>query len=212
MLYYMDHLDNLLQEGMDSFETFLSCERYAKAMKYRYPIDQLQSILAYVLLRYALIVEHDYLGFPSFQRGESGKPILSELPQVYFNVAHCKTGVACVLDTDPVGVDIQNYVPYDEELVPYFMSEEEKKVARTHQSSFFFTRTWALKESYGKWLGVGILYDMADYTAIQGQGNGYFNSSFMMPNFVLATTTRDPQFPQRVTWMEIKRCLSCQFI
>lgn len=208
MLYYMDRLGRMLEEGITRFDAFLSVDRREKMKKYLFPIDQLQSVLVYVLLRYALSKEYGYRDYPTMQKDDQGKPQLAELPNLYFNVAHCKTGVACLLDTASVGVDIQDYVPFDEGLLPYFMSEEEKKKAMEKRSSVYFTRTWALKESYGKWLGAGILYDMPGYTVSEGQCEGYFNSSFLMPGFVLATTSVTPQFPQHVTPMEVTSWLS----
>lgn len=204
----MDRLDHMLEEGIEHFDAFLSDDRRIKMKKYRFPIDQLQSALVYILLRYALVQEYGFRNYPTMKKNGQGKPQLAELPYLYFNLAHCKTGVACLLDTAPVGVDIQNYVPFDEELLPYFMSSSEKKKAMQNRSSVYFTRTWALKESYGKWLGAGILYDMPGYTVFEGQGKGYFNSSFLMPGFVLATTAESPQFPQYVTVQDVTSCLS----
>ncbi|MDR1002610.1 MAG: 4'-phosphopantetheinyl transferase superfamily protein [Oscillospiraceae bacterium] len=98
---------------------------------------------------------------PEFTYQKEKKPILEKNRDIHFNLTHCDTGVACGVSGMPIGVDIQDITSYDAQIANYFMSSNELlAVENATNKSDVFTLLWALKESYTKYLGTGILCDL----------------------------------------------------
>ena len=153
---------------MEELLPYVSSERRDRANKYRFRSDRVQSVLAFVLLRIALDTEYGCRMMPRLAAMATGKPYLANLPNVHFNLSHCKKGVACGISDSVLGVDIQDYVRFKESLATQFMSENELQAARAGDADTAFTRLWSMKESYGKYTGRGICYDMPGFTAVEG--------------------------------------------
>ena len=81
---------------------------------------------------------------PTIYKDEKGKPYLDK---DYISISHSGEYVVVAISEKEIGVDIQK-IEYREKVVSLF-SEEVK-------DAHMFTRLWALKESYGKYLGIGL--------------------------------------------------------
>lgn len=175
---------------MEALLPYVSLQRRERARKYRFRSDRVQSILAFVLLRIALDTEYGCRMMPSLTLMPTGKPYLADMPDVHFNLSHCKKGVACGISDSALGVDIQDYVCFKESLAKQFMSEKELHAAKAGDAGTAFTRLWSMKESYGKYTGRGICYDMPGYTAVEGvTANGCVCQSHILENFVISVTS-----------------------
>lgn len=89
----------------------LSAARRERVLAMKNEAAQVRSILAELLLRHALRTEYGRSDLPNVQTGEKGKPFFPDRPDLCFNLSHCKTAVACVLDRAPAGVDVQEVRP-----------------------------------------------------------------------------------------------------
>ncbi|MBE6984233.1 MAG: 4'-phosphopantetheinyl transferase superfamily protein [Ruminococcaceae bacterium] len=191
MLYYIDKIGQLDDEFVSSLLPYLSSERLEYQSRYRFSIDRTQSILAYILLRIGLAEDYGIFEMLRLEKAQTGKPYLADFPEIYFNLSHCKKGVACGVAGFELGVDIQDYVPFDEGIAKQFMTLEEIKRAKSDASGREFTRIWALKESYGKWSGDGICYDLTSQAAVEGIApNGMFSRCYMLADFALSITAK----------------------
>ena len=94
------------------------------------------------------ILKNKYIG--SYHLNEFGKPISEEK---YFNISHSHGYIALVIDTVPVGIDIEKIRPVDNDLKDYISSPEEKEYIHDDQSFF---EIWTSKESLVKANGKGI--------------------------------------------------------
>lgn len=186
MLYYIDNIDGI---NTDAFLPYLSDERLAYQNRYRFEIDRKQSILAYILLRVGLMEEYGITTLPKLGKTERGKPHLIDHSEIYFNLSHCKKGIACAISDQEVGVDIQDYVPFDEGIAKQFMTPQEIGLAKSDPTDREFTRIWTLKESWGKRNGMGICYELTSTPAIEGLlTDGAISKCTMLRDFAISVT------------------------
>ena len=142
MIYFFDDYKNFSAEN---FLKFLPKDRQKRFEKLKRKIDRDNCVIAYLLLRLALKEN----GIENFEIsvGKNGKPFLNG-NGLFFNISHCAEGVAVVLDTAPVGIDVQETGGFNEKVAKRFFDEDEnKKINASPDRAEAFTRIWTLKES-----------------------------------------------------------------
>ena len=156
---------------LDQYLDLLPPERREKALRYRNPTDRHHCILSYLLLRHALKMRFG-LHNSRIAVTERGKPFLPDYPEVHFNLSHCPKGCVVGVSDVPIGVDVQDIRDFSPRLVQFCCSPEEKtRIAQSTQPNDEFTRIWAMKESYLKCSGCGIIRDLpsVDTTQLETQ-------------------------------------------
>lgn len=208
MVYYLDWIDAVDDLQLSRLLPYVSADRMQKAERYRFAIDRTQSVLAFLLLRASLYREHGFTAMPQLGGEVNHKPYLTNLSGVCFSLSHCKKGVACGISGGEIGVDIQEYVPYRDGIAEQFLSRQEQTAARLGNADREFTRLWTLKESYGKFIGYGICYDMPAHPALEGveQGGG-ISKCWLYHDFALAMTAETVTEPIRLTAEELTAIL-----
>lgn len=205
MVYYLDQVDRIEEREIQELLPFLSPERREAVSRYRFPKDRVQSVLAYLLLRYGLIKDHEIVSVPVIEKSPQGKPFLRDCPHIHFNLSHCEKAVACGFSHGPIGVDVQHMVPYKESLATYFMTENERKQAILGDSDRVFTRLWTLKECYGKYSGFGICYSMSEISVTEGHNDeGCFIQSYPLEGFYLSVCSREEQTIQNISFEQLR--------
>jgi 4'-phosphopantetheinyl transferase len=155
MVYIDDHLWDF---DLDAALQEISEERRQQALRYRHELGRRQCVLAYLLLKRALLREYGIEGNPAFDYGPHGKPLLVGRPDIHFNLSHCREAVACVVGDRPVGIDVECIGRYKEDLVRYTMSDaEQAAIAASAEPDVAFTRLWTMKEALLKCSGEGIV-------------------------------------------------------
>ncbi len=142
MIYFFDDYENFCAE---KFLKILPENRIEKYNRLKRNSDRDNCVVAYLLLRYALREN----GIDSFETevGANGKPFLKS-EKLFFNISHCAEGVAVVVDTEPVGIDVQEIGGFNEKVAKRFFNESEnKKINASPDKAKAFTRIWTLKES-----------------------------------------------------------------
>lgn len=101
-----------------------------------------------------------------------GKPYLEGVSGIYFNISHTSGLVACGIDQQEIGIDVEYIRPYDKRLMRRICTEEEiayicggNRVGEQIQNDRFF-RLWTLKESYLKATGQGLAVPMKEVSFI----------------------------------------------
>ncbi len=189
VVYFVEGIDKIDIKLINSLVPYVSAERIRKINGYRFITDQIQSLLAFILLRVGLYLECGIDQMPHFCIDENNKPHLVERDDIYFNISHCKKGVACGISDAEVGVDIQDYVKFDSSIAERFMSEEEQCQVKMGESDVEFTRIWTLKESYGKYIGKGICYSMHEHTVYEDIfADNHISKSFLLDSCVISFT------------------------
>jgi 4'-phosphopantetheinyl transferase len=139
----------------------LSPERKARIMRFRNQEDAIRSVLAEILLRYALTTDFGLHNCDiKFECSRYGKPRLTGLQNIRFNISHSGNWVGCIVAENEVGLDIENErydLPLDisEE---FFSLQEQRYItgAGDAESLKRFLQIWTLKESYAKAVGKGV--------------------------------------------------------
>ncbi|MBE6838284.1 MAG: 4'-phosphopantetheinyl transferase superfamily protein [Ruminococcus sp.] len=175
-LYFTSELD-----GFPTTEEMLSSlPRTCRERIERYNIhdDRRRSAICYTMLKKAL---KEHFGTNDFEISckEHGKPFLSGIDGVYFNLSHCKNACVCVVSDKEIGVDVQEVREYSEKTAMKVCCENElailEKVADKAEE---FTKIWAMKESLIKMHGDGFSYGLknadttnSDCTVVSKEGD-----------------------------------------
>lgn len=199
MLYYIDDIGQIDDSVQRRLLPYIPDQRLSYANTYKFRDNRVQSLTAYAALRAGLFIEFGYRTVPVFSVTATGKPYLANVSNIHFNLSHCKAGIACGIDESEIGVDIQEYIQYDESLGKYFLSPQENIDVQNGNSNVEFTKLWTLKESYGKYTGDGICYDMPGHFVKTGVcKDGCISDSFLFDSFVLSVTATKSMKPKRL--------------
>ena len=112
-----------------------------------------RDLLAKVLAKYNIkdeIIHNEY-----------GKPYLKN-NELYFSLSNSKCCSVCVISDKEIGVDIE-HITIKDRVLKRICTEEEFK---TIHNADDFTRLWVKKESYVKYLGIGIGYGLKNVDTI----------------------------------------------
>ena len=147
--------------------------RHEQAMRFKYYLGQRNCTLSYLLLQKGLAnlwgnsqslhhtPQDSLTSTEAFAYGEHGKPYLPSHPHTHFNMSHCNNAIACVVDTTPVGIDVEDLGRYSESVARYSMNDAEmQQILAAPDSDLAFTRLWTRKEAVLKLRGIGLTDDL----------------------------------------------------
>lgn len=141
-------------------EKMISVERRERIKKYRFDEDKKRSLLAEVLLRYALKKNFGIsCSQVQFVTNSFGKPMLKNVEQIHFNLSHSGDWVVCGVSDAPIGIDVETIKIKDLIIAKRFFTEDEyKDILRQPEEEKikYFFKLWTLKESYVKAEGKGL--------------------------------------------------------
>lgn len=160
-LYLEDDLQQYTAEHIENIIATFPPQRREVAMRYKFEQGRKESALAYLLLCKGLQEHYGICQMPSFSIGEHGKPSLTNHPDIFFNLSHCKHAILCALGNTPVGVDVERIGRYREELARHCMNEKElADIQTSNNREVTFTQLWTQKEALVKLWGTGITNDL----------------------------------------------------
>lgn len=134
--------------------------RLQKALSFRYDIDRFLCAKSFLMLEEMLRECFGLDCCPEFSYESGGKPYLREYPDVFFNISHCRKGIAVAVSDSPAGIDIEE-IQYDVDLASAILNPEEFSAVRdAERPDVKFTAFWTLKESFMKLTGTGLTDDM----------------------------------------------------
>jgi 4'-phosphopantetheinyl transferase len=157
MIYLIDNIASIPADIIHETYMLMPPERQQRAFRYRQEIDKQLCVLAYWLLLHGLKNEYGIITPPSFTYGENGKLYLTDHPDIFFNLSHCRAGVACAISDIEVGIDIQEIRPFDMAVAQRVCTYIElDRLAQCSEPERLFCELWTLKESYIKQQGGSI--------------------------------------------------------
>lgn len=169
--------------------------RLQSALSYRQEIDRFLCAKSFLMLEEMLRENYGLDYCPEFSYESNGKPYLLEYPDIFFNISHCRKGIAVVVSDSPSGIDIEE-IQYDENLAPVILNPEELAAVKgAEQKDVKFTSFWTLKESFLKLTGEGIKDNMKNVLSEVDGVN--FTTEVRRPEgyvLSLATKTRSSSF------------------
>lgn len=125
----------------------------------RYQHTAGRRLLKTALLRMGISIDLDFLSADEnliFEYGPSGKPFLSDLPDVHFNISHTKGLIVCAVGTAPVGIDTERIRPYPQSVLRKMTEKECLYIKQSDTPDEAFMRVWTMKEAMIKLTGEGL--------------------------------------------------------
>lgn len=170
MKWYKYDIRDLSQEEYEKWYSLMSLEKKQRVDRFRFVDDKKRTVAGEMLARKAIADWcHVLEGEIQFELSEYGKPFVIGL-DVEFNISHSGDMVVCAVDSQPVGIDIEQIRPIDFDVIKRICAEDEIayilednsrndifcKIADYLALTRFF-EVWTLKEAYGKLRGTGIM-------------------------------------------------------
>lgn len=136
-------------------------------------------------------LKRKYIG--EYHIDDNGKPLSNKC---YFNISHSHGVVVLVVDSVPVGVDIELIRPVEDDLKRFVTSEEEYIYIKDEQS---FYEIWTSKESLLKAVGTGLKDDLKTTPGLPIKGikqykdNIYYINNIKYQNYIISTSRKGDQ-------------------
>jgi len=147
--------------------SFVSEKRKLQIEKLFFHKDKTRCLFSELLLKYALFNSFDIrLSEKDIVYSDFGKPYLNSQPYK-FNISHSGDWVVCSVGNSKIGVDIEEIKNIDIKTVCFNFSEAEREYIECSDSkNEDFYKLWTLKESYLKYLGVGLNRSLSSFSIL----------------------------------------------
>lgn len=169
MKFYQYNIRDLSDEKYIHYYSLMSEEKKRRVDRFRFEDDKKRTVVGEMLARRAI---SEWCGVPeesiAFEIAEHGKPYAKDL-NIEFNISHSADMVVCVVDDNPVGVDIEKIRPVDLNTAKRIFSDDEigyifGGVPGIEDYNHYlndavlqrFFELWTKKEAYGKLVGTGL--------------------------------------------------------
>lgn len=158
---YATNINDIVEERkIRSFYNMVSIDKRKKLDKYKKKDDFLRSLYADIIVRKKIerISNIDCRDL-QFYENIYGKPYVSGIENIYFNISHSGKWVVVIVSNFECGIDVEAISePYPLLVKRYFHELEYQKflnLTEKEQIAYFY-ELWVLKESYVKWRGTGL--------------------------------------------------------
>ena len=147
----------------ENIKDLLPVDKYREIISYNDYKDICRSVLGIALVKvYLNICEYR---IDSKLKYTDGKPEICGAG-IEFNISHSGNWVTCAYSKNKIGVDIEKK-NYSERVLERCFNETEKKyIKQSHNYEKMmnnYTKSWTIKESYIKYLGIGLRYGMKKF-------------------------------------------------
>lgn len=164
---------------------------------------QKEKVKEYSLRKKQNILLSEYLLYNYFFSNEEffynqyGKPYLKNK---YFNISHVDNYLLLGIADEEIGVDMQK-ITFKKNVEKLF-SEEEQNLLKTAKEKMF-TRYWVLKESYAKYLGVGISKKILQETI--KKKDVYFYEYEDLNGYMIAVCLKNKYPKERINYLTLNK-------
>ncbi|QUI23831.1 4'-phosphopantetheinyl transferase superfamily protein [Vallitalea pronyensis] len=135
---------------------------------------------------------------PNICSNEYGKPFIDSRFRFQYSISHSDRWVVCVINDQPIGIDIERIKPIDLRIVDRFFSKSEQKFlaeSNINERLERFYTIWTLKESYIKAVGKGLFLPLDSFSVKKTREEIYeVECNNEDHEFYLATYKRFPYF------------------
>ena len=160
MIVYIADINDFDAQFFCDAQKLLPKRKIEEVQKITHETSRHETVLVWTLLRFALSKKGISV-FPLLSFSERGKPFF-EADNLFFNLSHSKGKVCAVISAvGETGVDIQKKSTFSKNMKERVFNDSECLLGKKQpDESAFFTRLWAIKESYLKTTGTGIAFDI----------------------------------------------------
>lgn len=169
-----------------------SPERQKKADSYRRCEDSLRCVVADGLLRHVLGT-----GQYTVETEPGGKPRIAGRPDFHFNLSHAGDWVVLAWGSTPVGVDVERIredMDYRAVARRFFSPEEQRAVEEAESPLRRFHEIWTGKESWLKYTGTGLKYDLRAFSALSLGDKLHLFTPELAEGYCLSLCTEEAQY------------------
>ena len=167
-------LPELTQNEFEALLLLISQEKQERIKKFHFFKDARNCLLGDVLARNEICratgLSSKHL---EFSVNSYGKPLLTNIPHIHFNISHAGHYVACALADEPVGIDIEVINLPDMKIAERFFTSDEITYIMSGDHMLRFYEVWTKKESRIKWEGKGLHKSLRSFSVFdpceQGQ-------------------------------------------
>lgn len=167
MISIFDDMTQVTEAEVQRMLPLVDEQRRNEALRYKHVFGQFACLKSWLMLKELLTP----LGINDLKMdfNKHGKPFLAHHPEVHFNLSHCKNGIAVVVDSSPVGIDIESFRHSNLALIEKTMNPAEVEQIFTSDAPVeVFTQYWTKKEAVLKLRGTGIVNDL--HHVLDGKG------------------------------------------
>ena len=168
MVSLFDDMNLVTENEVQRMLPLVNEQRRKEALRYKHLFGQFTCLKSWLMLKELL--EPLWITDMEMRHNKHGKPYLVHHPDVHFNLSHCKNGIAVVVDSAPVGIDIESFRRVNDALLCRTMNGEEQAIIQASEKpNETFIAYWTKKEAVLKLRGTGISTDLHHVL----DGNGY---------------------------------------
>ena len=167
MISLFDDMAQVTEAEVQHMLPLVDEQRRTEALRYKHLFGQFSCLKSWLMLQELT----KPLGITDLEMhyNEHGKPFLVHHPEVYFNLSHCKNGIAVAVDFSPIGIDIESFHSGSLALVHKTMNPAEAAwIQASSDPTETFTQYWTKKEAVVKLRGTGITDDL--HHVLDGKG------------------------------------------
>ncbi len=183
-IYFID-VSIISKEQCLEISQYISKERQGRIRKINAEGNKKRNVFSEALLRYALI-KHGIFQMPVIHKTSQGKPYIQH-DNVHFSISHAGKWVCVVVSNQEIGIDIE-YIRSSIKVASKFSEEEHNYIMQgdVKQQNERFTEVWTKKESYLKYLGVGLVKPLVSFSTI-GYGRHVVDNGFLQKHIHIDT-------------------------
>ena len=166
LLFYLmtiavfDDMQQCCESEVQRLLESVSCQRREEALRFKFLFGRFACLKSFEMLSGLLKREHRITDF-QYARTAKGKPYLLDCQNVFFNISHCKKGIAVAVSDREVGIDIETFHEPNVALLKRVMNEnEQREISQSEAPMQCFSEIWTQKEAVLKLRGTGIVDDL----------------------------------------------------
>ncbi|WP_339924795.1 4'-phosphopantetheinyl transferase superfamily protein [uncultured Cyclobacterium sp.] len=194
-------------QKLSKLEKLLSYEERKRAANYLQEKDRIRFILGHACVKDLISRYLDIdVAQVSLNKGANGKPYISPVHKLYFNISHSGDWVLIAFGSEELGVDLENITGdfITDPLMAQCFHENEIKVIRTSDDpTAEFFKFWTRKEAFLKATGNGMVDELNQFTcmnafqefefpSLSNKKNWYLKSFLMDNNYAVSLCAPSP--------------------
>lgn len=150
----------------NKIERIVSPERLGTANRFRNKEDYKRCLCGDLLLKYCLNKHDESNMFLEIEKNEYGKPYVKNMADFKYNISHSGKWVVIACSSMEVGIDIEEYHENVDDVIDFFSDDEKMYILSENGINKIerFVEIWTMKESYIKYLGMGLSKDLKSFS------------------------------------------------
>ena len=183
MIYIFTDYNQITPDMEQALLDKLPPRRREKALRFTVQNGRISCIVSYLLFLYGYRNLYHMDDTPDFAGEKFEKPYLADYPDIHFNLSHCNSGCACIMDNFEVGIDLQEIRKVSLKTFEKICSADEiSEIQNSDNPEKEFCRIWSYKEALSKLTGEGIFRDISN---LSSQGI-YYVTDYIEPNMYMS--------------------------